>query len=350
MYETAKAVVVERPGRAAIQEIRLPEIDDETVVVKTHYSGISTGTEMKVYLGLSGALGGALWYPLIPGYEEVGEVVHVGKNARPTPSGEQLKVGDRVMANEIYSYPDHCAAWGGQVEFAVNKPGTTPHPCTKIPDGVSYQEAVVAYLASVAKKGVDKVGVQPGETVLVIGMGTVGLSAVQLARIAGAGKVFAMDISKPRLDLAKRYADEVIDPSAAAPVEQIQELTDGRLVDVVIECSGRATVVRDCIDYLRDGGWDREDDGGRIHLQADYPPSEAVMLYPYQKWFVKNLRLSMTCAFLPGGKEEVLDLIAQGRFDAKGLYTKEVPVAELPAAYEELRRSKGEILKILAKW
>ncbi len=82
MYEKAKAIVVERPSQAQVKEIALAPIDDDTIVVETKYSAISTGTELKVWSGLSGHLGGELWYPLIPGYEEVGEIVYVGKNVR----------------------------------------------------------------------------------------------------------------------------------------------------------------------------------------------------------------------------------------------------------------------------
>ena len=59
-------------GEAVVEEIPLSPLDERTVVVRTRYSAISTGTEMKVFKGLSGHLGGALWYPLVPGYEEVG--------------------------------------------------------------------------------------------------------------------------------------------------------------------------------------------------------------------------------------------------------------------------------------
>lgn len=58
----------------------------------------------------------------------------------------------------------------------------------------------------------------------------------------------------------------------------------------------------------------------------------------------------MTCAIRSGGKEEILDLISQGKFDAKSLYTKEVPVDDVSKAYEELKNNRYDILKILVKW
>lgn len=351
MYEEGKAIIVERPKQAVIKPIRLPEVDEETVVVKTHYSGISSGTEMKVWSGLSGHLEGKLWYPVVPGYEEVGEVVYVGKDAPPTATGEPLKVGDRVMANEVRYYPDYCAAWGGQVEYAIKNPTTAAAPfdlCAKIPDKVSYREAVVAYLACVAQKGIDKVGIKEGETVLVIGMGNIGLSALQLIQLKGAGKVIAMDNQPSRLSLAGKYTEHLIDASKSDALAQLKDRTDGRLADVVFECSGNPQVAAETHRYLRDGGWDKEDEGGRIHLQGDYPAS--IVLHPYQRWFTKNLSLSMTCALKPGNKEYILQLIREDKFDARSLYTKECSIEEAPKAYEELDHNRYDILKILFRW
>lgn len=350
MYERGKAIVVERPEQAILKEIRLPEINAETIVVKTHYSGISSGTEMKVWGGISGHLEGELWYPLVPGYEEVGEVVYVGKNAPPANTGEKLKLGDRVMANEVRYYPDYCAAWGGQVEYAVKNPATAGAPsdlCARIPDNVSYPEAVVAYLACVAQKGIDKVGIKEGETVLVSGMGNIGLSALQLIKLKGAGKVIAMDNQPSRLSLAQKYTEHIIDASKE-PVSRLKDLTEGRLADVVFECSGNPQVAAESYRYLRDGGWDREDEGGRIHLQGDYPAP--IVLHPYQRWFTKNLTLSMSCAIMPGSKEYILKLISEGKFDAQSLYTKEYSIEDAPKAYEELKNNRYDILKILFRW
>jgi len=348
MYEKAKAIVVEKPKHAVVQEIPICPVDAETIVVETKYSAISTGTEMKVWGGLSGHLGGELWYPLVPGYEAVGEIVFVGDKV------EGFAVGERVMANEVRYYPEHCHAWGGQCGLIVKNPKTSPSPFdppAKIPDNVSYQEAVAAYLAAVAKKGIDKVAPQPDETVLVIGMGLIGISAVQLAKLNGS-RVIAMDINAKWLALAGKFTDECIDAHKDDPIAALESLTDGRRADVVIECSGNPAVVNGLPGYLRDGGWERDDDGGRIHLQGDYP--DPLLISPYQKWFTKNLRLSMTCAIRPGGKEEILGLISEGKFDAKTILesdmTQEMPVDQAQAAYETVLKSRNDVFKILLQW
>lgn len=349
MYEKAKCIVVEKPRQAVVKEIPVAPVDDGTVVVKTRYSGISVGTEMKVWSGLSGHLGGELWYPLVPGYEEVGEVVHVGRKSR-----YKLKVGDRVMANEIRYFPEHCHAWGGQCGLAIKNSKTSPSPFdypVKIPDGVSYQEAVIAYLATVAHKGISRVKPKKGQTVFVIGMGMIGLSWIQLAKLSGC-RVIGMDLNDRRLKLGSKFADDVIDGKNYDPVGVLKKLTKDKLADVVVECSGDPGVVTDLFKYLKEGGWTPEDGPGHVHLQADYP--WPITFAPYQKWFTKNPNMSLTCALQPGGKEAILKLIEEGKFDARSLLasemTPEMPVDEAQKAYLMVEASKKDIFKVIFKW
>ncbi|OHB57625.1 MAG: hypothetical protein A2Y12_17930 [Planctomycetes bacterium GWF2_42_9] len=350
--EKANAIIVDRPRNASIEEIKLPQINDESIVIRTTYSAISTGTEIKVWNGKTGKLGGALWYPLVPGYEQVGIVEYVGPKARKTALGEILKVNDRVMANEVRRYPDFCAAWGGQIGMSVKNATTSSSPFdmpAKIPDALSFQDAVVCYLAAVAKKGIDKIGLKKNETVIVIGMGAVGLSALQLATLAGT-KTIAMDKSSWRLERAKPFCAMSLcaDASHEDIVEKIESLTNGKMADVVIEASGDSAVVNNLRKLIRDGGWELEDDGGRIHLQGDYP--EPICFTPYQEWFNRNLRISMTCALKAGDKESILKLASEGKFNTKVLYDKEISFKEAPSEYAELEKHRDHRMKTVLKW
>ncbi|MCK4417973.1 MAG: zinc-binding dehydrogenase [Candidatus Latescibacteria bacterium] len=334
--EKAKAIVFERPGEAVIRQIRLPEIDDETIVVKTHYSAISTGTELSIYNGLTPPLDGNLWYPLVPGYEEVGEVVRVGDKVG------DFKVGDRVMANEVRVYPGYCAAWGGQVEYAVKNPQTSPAEgdgCVKIPENVTYQEAVIAYLAGVARKGIEKVGIEKGDTVLILGQGVIGLSASQLAKLKGATVIVA-DLYEERLEVGRRFADYAIDTSCEQPLQRLKEITGNELADVVFEVTGDSGCFSQAIEFVKPEG--------QIHYQGYY--ANPIIITQYHRWFVKDPTITMTCALRSQDKKEILSLISQGKFDAKSLITKEVSVDDAPETYEESNNNRDKILKVLFSW
>jgi len=198
----------------------------------------------------------------------------------------------------------------------------------------------VAYLACVAKKGVDMVDVKPGESVLVTGLGDVGLSAVQLAKLRGASNVIAADIRDCRLSLPRKFADQVLDISKADAKNALMELNGGKQVDVVIECSGNPEAVSPIADYVRPGG--------RVHLQGQY--RKPIIITDYARWNCSDLRISCSIALNHGSKEEVLALIAKGRFDAKSLYTFERNVDNAPEAYKELAADRYGILKILLRW
>jgi len=332
MYEKGPALVMTRPGQTELREIRYPEFTPQTVVVETVMSGVSSGTETNLFCG---RLGGLVWYPLVPGYENVGRVVAVGDEA----AGE-FQVGQRVMANEIYQFPDVCGAWGGQVAYSVRNPevtyGRKPVP---IPDSVGWAEAVVAYLAAVALKGVERSGAKPGQTALVTGMGVIGLSAVQLLKRRGL-RVIALDRLESRLALARRYADEVIDAASEDPVARVEALTDGAMVDLVYEASGNPELAARTVKFLRWGH-------GHIHFQGHY--TRPVILENWEQWFGDHT-MSTSCANTEEGKQQILSMIAQGQFDAKSLYTEIRPIEAAQQTYEDVLNRPAEYLKILFDW
>ena len=319
-----KSIVFEAKHQAVVREISFPEVTEDSIVVKTKYSGISFGTDMSLYEEQAFPSSN-LSYPLVPSYEEVGEVIYVGKDAPWKNGDEPFKVGDRVMANEVRYFPGLCAAWGGSAEYAVKNKKTAPFPAdevVKIPDNVSYEEAVVAYLGAVALKGVKMVGITPGDTVMVVGCGCVGISAMQLARIYGAKRILAADINANRLDYARKFADECILLDGKDDMAKVTSANSGNQADVVIECSGNPDAVSPLADYVRPGG--------KVHLQGQY--RSPITIVEYQRWNCSDLTITCSIATNAGCKGEVLKYISEGRFDAK-LWDEVVPVEQAPETY-----------------
>ncbi len=342
MILQGKAIVFEAKRKAVVRAVEFPPVTDDSIVVKTKYSGVSFGTDMSLYEGIALA-DSNLSYPLIPSYEEVGEVIYVGGKAPWTNNGVPFRVGDRVMANEVRSFPGICAAWGGSAAYAVKNPVTSPYPMDEvvaIPERVSYEEAVVAYLGAVSLKGIRMAKVNPGDTVLVVGMGCVGLSALQLAKIFGAGRVIAVDIHANRLAHARRYTDCLIDLSIEKdPAEAIRTLNGGNLADLVIECSGDPAAVDFLADYVRPGG--------RVHLQGQY--RAPITITRYHRWNCSDLCITCSIATDAGCKGEVLRYIAEGKFDAR-LWDEVVPVTDAPKIYARIAADRYKYLKFLFQW
>lgn len=342
--ENSEAIVIERPYQAQYRGIALPEITPESIVCRTTMSAISSGTDMKTWRGQQHPE--QCWYPLIPGYENVGVVERIGPEAKT-----ELRVGDRVMINECRRFGDVCAAWGGNTRYAVKNPQTAPSSfdyLVKIPQEVSDRDAVLAYLAGVSLKGARRFAFRGKEDILVIGAGMIGLSAVQILKILNPqARIICTDCSRLRCDIARNYADLVL-LADGGEVDAIRKATDGKMVDKLMECSGNPAVVGTLHRYLKNGGWRDDDEPAHIHLQGDYP--ESIVLDSWHRWFVKNCQITMSCALAPGCKEQILEWMAQGRFCTKHLPTEIWPVEKCHEAFAYKHEAGESIFKLLFDW
>ena len=205
------ATVLERPNEANFREVTLTPKQEDTVVCKTYMSAISTGTDMKTFHGLQHPE--QCWFPLVPGYENMGVILEEGSYA------PDLKKGDRVMINECRRYMDVCSAWGGGTLICHKDSmtaGGAGDPLCKIPDNVTDEQAVLAYLATVPLKGIERFDLHESDNILVFGAGMVGISAMQILKIkCPTANIIAVEPHPYRQEIAKFYADHVITPDAA---------------------------------------------------------------------------------------------------------------------------------------
>jgi threonine dehydrogenase-like Zn-dependent dehydrogenase len=181
------------------------------------------------------------------GHEYCADVVEVGTNVK------SVRLGDRV--SDISVLPcltcalcregrqDECrrgpmTGWdlpGCLAEYAV----MPEHGLVSVPEGISDYEAAALQPAADCVAGVESARIEPGDVVVVLGQGTMGLHSLQLARHGLAERVIAVDVRPEPLALAADLgADACVDASTTDPIEAVAQLTDGRGADVVIECSG----------------------------------------------------------------------------------------------------------------
>lgn len=342
-YKTSRAIVIEQPREVNLRTIALTKPMPDAYVAQTRFSSISSGTDMKTYKGLQHPE--QCYYPLVPGYETAGVIVAAG----PETDG-RLHVGDRVMINECRKYGDVCSAWGGGSEYTIKDSSTTNDTfdyMVKLPDNVTEQDAVLAYLPCVALKGIRRLSLKPNETVVVCGAGMVGISALQILKILCPElTTVSVEPNTFRRSIAQKYADYVVSPDGA--IEKIADITDGKMADKVIECSGNASVVGMLHRYIKDGGWGEKDEPAHIHLQGDYP--EKIIMDHYHRWFVKNCTITMTCALAAGCKEQVLEWISTGRFDVKALPIEVWPVSKCNEAFAYKAQKGEDVFKIMFDW
>jgi len=219
-----------------------PGLGENDILVSTHYSGISRGTDLTFYRGLNPFFRKRFdreyrlffddeeaedCFPRNLGYENVGQVVQTGAAV------EAFKEGDIVFST--YSH----------VTQFVSKPGMS----FPLPKGLPPKHGIFYALLLVAYNAILDAQIVPGETVVVFGMGVIGNLTVQLAKLAGADRVIAVDLACSRLKKAKESgADELINPKDTPDVaKQVRDLTDLRGPDVVIEASGSTVALNEAI-------------------------------------------------------------------------------------------------------
>jgi len=214
----AKALVCDEQQRFTLEPVVLPDPGPEQVVVETHFSGVSIGTEFALIRNKIS------WgpYPLCTGYQAVGQVVHAGDEVTG------FRVGDTVYFrdNRQLALTDGTAVSavsGTHCSHAVVNPNTT-HGIALLPEGVAEDVGSLFVMPAVGLYGVDMANPRMGQTVAVYGAGMIGLGVVAACSHRGC-VVVAIDIQPNRLEIARRLgADHVINAASQSVAEELRKI------------------------------------------------------------------------------------------------------------------------------
>lgn len=216
-----KQIVFTAPYVAELLEVECPAPKENEVTVRIEYSAISSGTEKANFIGQRSATNQAedaiTVFPRTVGYSAAGIVTAIGEGVT------DISVGDRV----------HVFRGHHQKNVTINK-----NNVIKLPDEVSLEEASMAFISIFPLAAIRKCHLEIGESALVMGLGILGIFAVEELRAAGAYPVIAVDPIAERRELAlKMGADYALDPTDENFVKNVKELSGGG-VNVCIEVTG----------------------------------------------------------------------------------------------------------------
>jgi L-iditol 2-dehydrogenase len=292
---TVLAATLIATRRYELREYPLPEPRPGCVLVRMELSGIC-GTDKHAYQGYTTQYAGTesprkLPLPIIQGHENVGIISAIGGDGRYTDfEAIPLKVGDRVVVGanvvcgncyycrhefpyyfceNLGSYGNLTSAatpphlFGGWSQYIYIVPGSF---LVRVPDELPSEIAVLTEVMAVTV-GLDRAkqfSAFPNEsflfddTVVVMGVGPLGMCFLMKARMLGAGTIIAIDLSPFRLEMAKRLgADQTMNAATTTVADRlafVRDLTHGRGADVVVECAGVPQVIPESLDMLRAGG------------------------------------------------------------------------------------------------
>ncbi len=283
-----KAVVLHKPLDLRVEEVSIPQIGSNEVLVKMKRVGIC-GSDVHYYLEGSVA-SYIVKEPLILGHECAGEIANIGNKVK------NLKIGQRVVIEPGFTCGkcEYCRKGRYNLCGEVKFYGTPPYDGTfaeyvsapeqnvyVMPDEMSYEEGAMIEPLAVGMMAAKMGKVTVHDIVAVIGAGPIGQMALQASKTYGAHETFVTDIIDYRLEYAKKYgAKGVINSAEEDMVEKIVELTDSKGVDVVIEASGATSAIQQAIDIVKPGG---------IIVLVGYPSRDVQM--PLTKIISRELRI-----------------------------------------------------------
>lgn len=333
-----RAVKFPEPWKVECIDIPEPVAKEGEALIKVRSAGIC-GSDIGAFRGTNPLVS----YPRVIGHEVAGEILSI-----PEDNPRGLKVGDHVIVDP-YLYCGECYpcsigrtncctslhVLGVHVEGGMCE--TFAHPADmlwKLPDDMPWDIAPMAEPLTIALHGIHRGGLKAGEHVAIIGAGPIGLLAAMSAIAYGAEPIL-IDLVDERLEMAKELGVKyVINSGKEDLVAKVAEYTDGRMAELVMECSGANPAVRSTLDIVANAG--------RITLTG-WPKKETPLPTDAITRKEVDIRGARTSA---REFEEAIELIHSGKVNVRALLTKVVSIADAPAAIMDIEKNPGDYMKV----
>jgi L-iditol 2-dehydrogenase len=344
---TMQAAVYRGKNDVRLETVPVPEIGPGELLVRVHTCGIC-GTDLKkIATGSHSA-------PRIFGHEMAGKVVAMGEGVKNFAVGDRVMVFHHIPCGECYYCSKkvfaQCPVYkkvgatagfepsgGGFAEYIRVMDWIVRKGVVKIPVQVSYEQASFIEPVNTCMKAIEAMQLQPGETVLVIGQGPIGVMLAVLARRTGA-TVVTSDLYPQRLKISESYGlQHNVNAGTADPVARVRELTDGRGADAVILATAGNSLVRPAMDAARPGG--------KIMLFAQTQRSE-VGIDPASVCVDEKTLMGSYSASVDL-QEDGVRLVFSGEIDFARLISHRFPLAQSVEALRLASQPKPDSMKVV---
>jgi L-iditol 2-dehydrogenase len=286
--------------------------------------------------------------PRVMGHEIAGEVVQVGPDVSGWAPGDRVQVIAAIpcgkcadcLAGHMTICPNQVSMGydfdGGFAEYMVVPPEVLAvDGLNRIPDNVSFAEASVAEPFACAINAQELVGIGAGDDVVVVGSGPIGCLHVRLARARGAARVFLVELSRERLEMAA----EIVKPDGVAcagetdPVDAVLKLTDGRGPDVVITAAASGAAQEQALRMVAPGG--------RISFFGGLPKDNPVIALDSNVVHYRELMIRGANGSSPEHNKRALAMIADGSVHVADLITHRLPLDQVIDGIGVVSRGEG---------
>lgn len=324
-----------------LEELPKPKISKGEVLVKIFASGICGSDCLEWYrLGRT---------PLVLGHELSGEICEIGNGVKNFKIGDRVVVAHHVPCGSChYCLSGHetvCETLrktnidpGGFAEYARIPSINVEKGVFLMPDSMTFEEGTFVEPLSCVLRGQRIAGFKKNQSVLVIGSGIAGLLHIILARFRGASKIFAVDINKFRLNIAKKSgADYIFEASNFNPSD-ISKLNDSRLADLVVLCTGAKSAINQAFKSV--------ERGGTILFFAPADKNQEALLPINDLFWRTEITLTSSYAGSPDDYREALLLISEGGINLKNLITHRFGLQDTALGFKLVSEAR-ESVKII---
>ena len=339
-----KAMLLTEYKNLTVTEFPMPEVSANDVLVQVRACGIC-GSDIHGYDGSTGRR----IPPLVMGHEAAGVITEIGSQVT------SFKVGDRVTFDSTVSCGQCFFCRRGDINLCDNRMvlgvscgeyrrhgafaqyvSVPQHICYLLPEGLPFEHAAMIEAVSIAVHAANRTPVSLGDTAVVVGSGMIGLLVIQAMRLAGCGRIIAVDLEENRLEKAKELgADIGLKGDAVDVPAEVRKLTGGRGADVVLEVVGVAATVNTAIACARKGG--------SVTLVGNLSPKVEM---PLQVIVTKELTIHGSCASR-GEYPACIELLERRAIRVDPLITATISLDDGPAWFQRLYAGEPGAMKVI---
>jgi L-iditol 2-dehydrogenase len=323
-----------------LEEVPTPQIGPGELLVKVMASGLC-GSDVMEWYRIKKA-------PRVLGHEIAGEIVKVGEGVERYKVGERVFVSHHIPCNTcrycLNGQHTVCETLhttnydpGGFAEYLRVPRLNVDRGVFLLPDEVSFEEGAFIEPLACVVRGQRVAGLQPGQTVLVLGSGISGLLHIALARALGAGRIMATDVNEYRLNAAQRFGADVVLHAQEDVPARLRQANEGRLADLVVVCTGAFPAFLQALQSV--------DRGGTVLFFAPTEPGVDLPV-PVNDFWRNGITLMPSYGNSPLDAVVALELIRARRVPVHEMITHRLSLAETGLGFQ-LVAEAGESIKVI---
>jgi L-iditol 2-dehydrogenase len=323
-----------------VEQVSIPEIGPRDVLVRVK-AALTCGTDVKVFR--RGYHARMIVPPALFGHELAGDIVATGGEVVRFRPGDRVVAANSAPCGECFycrkDLENLCEDLlfnnGAYAEYIRIPARIVEKNLYRIPANVAYQDAALAEPLACVLRGLEESNVKPGDVVVVIGLGPIGLMFVRMAKVLGA-KVIALARRELQLIEARRMGafESICLPEVEDPVGMVRSFTDGRGADVVIEAVGKPEVWNLSVQLLRRGG--------TVNFFGGCPSETRVELDTNLLHY-SELTCKASFHHNPRMIQQALQAVARGEITARDFVSDEAPLSSLKDVLRMLMNSSGKL-------